>query len=354
LTAEWFELHDHADFETFAFSLSPAPAEGDAEDPMRTRLQKAFDHFLDVAALSDLDIARQARALGLDVAVDLCGFTGQHRMGVFAARAAPLQLSYIGYLGTSGASYMDYLVADEVLVPAQEAAHYSEKILYLPCYQVNDRQRPQVTEAITAAALGPRSAHGLPDPGFVFCCFNNHYKINPEVFDDWMAILQAVPHSVLWLLGEHPNSERQLRHEAEQRGVAGERLVFAPRTDRALYLARYTLADLFLDTRPYNAGTTASDALWAGLPVLTCPGRSFSSRMAASLLTGLHSPELIANDRQDYVDKAIQWGRLGTQTLKDTLRQRRLQAPLFDTPQFARHWEAALKKLVTNKPLTPP
>ena len=348
LTAEWFELHDHEKFETYAFSLSPTPTNGVAQDPMRARLQKAFDHFLDVGELSDLDIARQARALGLDVAVDLCGFTGQHRMGLFAARAAPLQLSYIGYLGTSGAPYIDYLVADEVLIPSHEAQHYSEKILYLPCYQVNDRQRPQVLDT-AMAALGPRSTHGLPEQGFVFCCFNNHYKINPEVFDDWMAILRAVPNSVLWLLGEHPHTELQFQQQAEQRGVRGERLVFAPRTERELYLARYTLADLFLDTRPYNAGTTASDALWAGLPVLTCPGHSFSSRMAASLLTGLNCPEWIATDRHDYVKKAIDWGRTGTQALKDQLRRRRQDAPLFDTTRFAREWEIALTQLTSNR-----
>ena len=367
LTAEWFELHDREQFETFAFSLSPPPrdVDGNEGDPMRTRLQKAFDHFFDVDTLSDLDIARQARALGLDVAVDLCGFTGQHRMGVFAARAAPLQISYIGYLGTTGAPYMDYLVADEVLVPPHEAVHYTEKILYLPCYQVNDRQRPHVQGAVDPlesssdtppgefAALrlkGLRQANGLPETGFVFCCFNNAYKINPEVFEDWMAILRGVPNSVLWLLADDPEApaecQVQWRQHAEQRGVAPSRLVFAPRTNRPLYLARYTLADLFLDTRPYNAGTTASDALWAGLPVLTCPGRSFSSRMAASLLTALDSPELIASDRQDYVSKAIQWGLHGTKALKASLNDRRSKAPLFDTPRFARTWEAALLNLL--------
>ena len=354
LTAEWFELHDPVGFETFAFSLSPPrlDSSGAGLDPMRARLQQAFDHFLEVDHLSDLDIARQARALGLDVAVDLCGFTGQHRMGVFAARAAPLQISYLGYLGTSGAPYMDYLVADEVLVPAHEAAHYSEKILYLPCYQVNDRQRPQVMAELDTdpvARVDLRRAQGLPEKGFVYVCFNNPYKINPAVFDDWMAILQAVPDSVLWLLTEHPDYESQLRSQAELRGVAAQRLVFAPRAERQPYLDRYAMADLFLDTRPYNAGTTASDALWAGLPVLTCPGRSFSSRMAASLLTGLNCPELIASDRLTYVQKAIEWGRTGTQQLKAALAERRWQAPLFDTPRFARAWEAALIQLLSSQ-----
>jgi len=289
---------------------------------------------------SDRAVAELARRLDIDVAIDLMGFTNHCRPGIFALRAAPVQVSYLGYPGTMGVSYMDYLIADRTVIPEGREADYDEKIIRLPdCYQVNDRQR------CIADPIFTREELGLPQEGFVFCCFNNSCKITPAIFDVWMRILRRVPGSVLWLLEDNAAAVSNLRQEAERRQVPADRLVFAQRMPAPLHLARHRAADLFLDTLPYNAHTTASDALWAGLPLLTCPGTTFAGRVAASLLTAVDLPELIAATPAEYEERAIQLAadprRL--HEFKSRLVGRRLSAALFDSPRFARHLEAALR-----------
>ena len=330
LIAELIERHDRSRFEVTAFSFGP-----DTGDAMRRRLVGAFDRFIDVRGSTDADIVATARRLGVDIAVDLGGFTDDARPGIFARRAAPLQVSYLGYLGTLGAPYMDYLIADATLVPAAARGFYAEKLLYLPSYQANDSQRP------IAERTPSRAEVGLPEDGVVFCCFNANYKITPMTFDGWMRILAQVHGSSLFLLGGHPAAADNLRREAGVRGIDLKRLVFGPPLPPAEYRARYRVADLFLDTLPYNAGTTASDALWAGTPVLTCPGEAFASRMAASLLESVGLPELIARDAADYERRAVELAadpdRLAA--LKAKLAHQRRIAPLFDSVRFARTLE---------------
>ena len=332
LTAGLFETHDRSRFEVSAFSLG-----SDAPDDMRTRIAAACDRFLDVRRQSDLDIARLARNLEIDIAVDLGGFTRGGRPGIFALRAAPLQVSYLGYLGTMSADYIDYLIADDIIIPAAEQRHYAEKIVYLPSYQVNDSRRRIAERRFSRAELG------LPPTGFVFCCFNSTYKITPDTFDGWMRILRRVPDSVLLLLGGNGTLERNLRRQAHERGIAGERIVFGGRLPAPEYLARYRTADLFLDTLPYNAGTTASDALWAGLPVLTCKGEAFAGRVGASLLTAVGMPQLITGTYAEYEELAVALAsdprRLAG--IKTALAGKLRTAALFDTATSVRHLEAA-------------
>lgn len=333
LAAELFELHDRERFEWFAFSIGP-----DTQDAMRQRLEKAFDHFLDVKDCSNLEIARRSRELGIDIAVDLKGFTEDERFGIFSYRCAPVQVSYLGYPGTTGADYMDYVLADKVVLPPESQPYFSEKAVYLPhSYQPNDSQR-HISERVFT-----REEVGLHEPAFVYCCFNNNYKIQPSTFDGWMRILQAVEGSVLWLLEDNPSVVKNLRREAQARGVAPERLVFAPRMELSEHLARHRLADLFLDTLPCNAHTTASDALWTGLPVLTCLGQSFASRVAASLLHAVGMPELVTDNQADYEALAIALARnpAQLQAVRDKLRANLPSAPLFDAALLARHIEQA-------------
>jgi len=309
---------------------------------MRLRLQAGFDRFLDVADSSDLEIARLARSLEIDIAIDLGGHTADSRPGIFAQRAAPVQAAYLGYPGTLGSTFMDYLLADKVLISDANRQHYAEKIVYLPgSYMVSDSQRPISTINFS------RFQMGLPESGFVFCSFNNHYKITPPVFACWMRILKAVAGSVLWLSGAQEAVEN-LRREAVQQGVAAERLVFARRLpDMGEHLSRQRLADLFLDTWPYNAHTTASDALWVGLPVLTCPGQTFAGRVAASLLTAIDMPELIADSPTSYERLAIQLGndKQKLAEIGSRLAANRLKTPLFDFNGFRLNIEAAYKEI---------
>ncbi len=333
LAAELFELHDRARFEVVAFSYGPT-----TQDEMRQRLLKAFDRFVDVAARSDREIAELSRDLRIDIAVDLKGFTAGGRTGIFSFRAAPVQVSYLGYPGTMGAAYFDYLIADRTLIPPQSLQHYAEQVVYLPhSYQVNDRKRQIADRVFSRAELG------LPADGFVFCCFNNTSKITPQIFDGWMRILSRVPGSVLWLLAESPTAQANLRREAKARGVGDERLIFAPRWPLPEHLARQRTAGLFLDTLPYNAHTTASDALWAGLPVLTRMGESFAGRVAASLLGAVGLPELITTTREQYEELAIELARSAERlkAVREQLHRNRLQAPLFHTPLCTRHLEIA-------------
>ena len=333
LMAELFELHDRSRFELFAFDNGW----GDASE-IRARIEKAFDEIVDISRLSDLQAASMIGHRQIDILVNLNGYFGRARQGIFGHRASPIQVNYLGFPGTLGADYMDYIVADRYVIPPEHAAFYSEKVVHLPdSYQVNDSKRRIAERTPTRAEVK------LPESGFVFCCFNNNYKITPEAFALWMRLLRGVEGSVLWLLQDNAAVSRNLRREAEQRGVGAERLVFAPRLKLDEHLARHRLADLFLDTLPYNAHTTASDALWAGLPVLTCMGNTFAGRVAGSLLNAVGLPELITHSLAEYEALAL---RLATtpsrlSALRAKLAQNRNCYPLFDTERFRRHIESA-------------
>ncbi len=337
LLIEMLELHDREKFEIYAFSFTSG-----IQDEMSQRIKITVDQFFDVNHMSDKDVVMLSRKHEIDIAIDLSGFTRGCRTGIFALRASPIQVNYLGYPGTMGAEYIDYLIADKIVVPEIEQQHYTEKLAYLPnSYMVNSKR------LISDNAID-REPHGLPKTGIIFCCFNNNYKITPESFDCWMRILKQVPGSVLWLLESHPKAAGNLRQEATRRGVESERLIFAKRLLRhSDHLARYRLADLFLDTLPFNAHTTAGDALWAGLPVLTCMGESFAGRVAASLLNALHLPELITTTYDEYEALAIELAKTPNKlnTIKHKLSQNRLTTPLFDTPLFTKHIEQAYTEM---------
>jgi len=333
LLAEVIERHDRARFHVTAFSWGP-----DTGDAMRKRLAAAFDDFVDVRGRTDREIAATSRERGIDVAIDLKGFALDERTGIFARRAARVQVNYLGYPATMGAPCMDYFVADAVAMTPAIREAFDEKVVLLPAsYQPHDTRR---------AAAGPtpsRESLGLPAAGFVFCGFNAPWKINPATYDRWMRILARVPGSVLWLLEAGPVAASALRLEARSRGIEGERIVFAPRCPQGEHLARLAAADLFLDTLPCNAHTTASDALWAGLPVLTVPGETFAGRVAASVVTAAGLPELVMPTPEAYEDEAVRLA--GDPASLGRLRQRlasaRANAPLFDTAAYTRHLEAA-------------
>jgi predicted O-linked N-acetylglucosamine transferase (SPINDLY family) len=333
LMAGLFESHDRNRFELFAFDNG-----FDDGTPMRRRVGKAFDSFIDISRASDLDAARLIRDRRIDILVNLNGYCGLSRTGVFAHRPCPVQVNYLGFPGTIGADYIDYIVADRIVIPDDEHRYYSEKVVVLPdCYQVNDSKR-------SLAEVTPnRKEAGLPESGFVYCCFNNNHKLTPELFDVWMRLLAKVEGSTLWLIEDNAVVAGNLRREAQRRGIAPERLVFAPRVNVETHLARHRLADLFLDTLPYNAHTTCSDALWAGLPVLTCIGSAFPGRVAASLLQTAGLPELVTHTLEEYETLAL---RLATNPsmlsdLKSKLAGNRATSPLFDTDRFRGHIESA-------------
>jgi predicted O-linked N-acetylglucosamine transferase (SPINDLY family) len=333
LMAELFEMHDKSQFELVGFSFGPI-----ANDEMRRRLVKSFDQFIEVGRKSDVEVAKLSRDLNIDIAVDLKGFTQDARTGIFSHRAAPIQVNYLGYPGTLGADYMDYIIADKTLIPPQSQQSYSEKIVYLPnSYQVNDRKRLISDKHFTRLELG------LPEDGFVFCCFNNNFKILPATFYGWMRILKAVDGSVLWLFQDNTWAVDNLKKEFEKQGIAAERLVFAKRLPLSEHLARHRQADLFLDTFPCNAHTTTSDALWVGLPVLTLIGRSFASRVAASLLNAVGLPELITSTQEEYealaIELAVSPNKL--EDIKLKLANNLITTPLFDTLCFTKNIEAA-------------
>ena len=337
LMAELFERHDRARFEVIAFSIGPQ-----AQDEMRRRLRAAFDAFHDFRDASDREIAQQIADAGIDILVDLKGFTEHARFGIFTQRPAPIQVSYIGFPGTCGAECIDYVIGDATVSPFEHQPWYSERIVQMPCsYQVNDRQRR------IADLTQTRIDAGLPPTGFVFCCFNNNYKITPALFDIWMRVLNQVPGSVLWLLKDNELAGANLRLEAELRGVAPERLVFAKRMPLPEHLARHRLADLFLDTLPYNAHTTASDALWVGLPVLTCLGETFASRVGASLLRAVGLPEMVVDSLADYEARALALAKdpEALAQLRARLLAQRDTAPLFDTDRFRRDLESAYQTM---------
>ena len=333
LMAGLFERHDRSRFETIAVSYGP-----DDGSEMRRRLHGAFDRFVDVRELSDEEVAAQLSDLQVDLAVDLKGHTSGARMGILAHRPAPIQISYLGFPGTSGAPFIDYVLADRFVIPEGERRFYSESVVYLPgSYQVNDAARSISPRRKQRAELG------LPPQGFVFCCFNSSYKIAPAVFALWMRLLARVPASVLWLLADNDAAQRNLREAARSSGIDPQRLVFASRAPHGEHLARYGAADLFLDTLPYNAHTTASDALWAGLPVLTAAGATFAGRVAGSLLHAAGLPELITNSLEEYEHLALRLacepGLLLQQ--KARLEANRAAASLFDTDRFRRNIESA-------------
>jgi predicted O-linked N-acetylglucosamine transferase (SPINDLY family) len=339
LTVELFECHDRKHFEVYGYCWTN---EGDS--PLRQRVIKAMDHFERIDTLSDESAARLIRDHEIDVLVDLQGQTLGARANLLAYRPAPIQVTYLGLPATTGLPSIDYVIADRFLIPEDEVGFYSEKPLIMPdVYQVSDRQRQ-------VAAIPSRPDCNLPADGFVFCSFNNNYKYTPDVFDTWMNILRRVPGSVMWLLADNPWAEVNLKNEARTRGIDVDRLIFAPRVVPEQYLARYALADLFLDSFPFNAGATANDALWMGLPVLTRSGRSFSSRMAGALLTAANLPELITYDLRDYEDKAVTLAQDPDQCrrLREHLREVRTAGVLFDTPRFVRHLEQHFTRLVAE------
>jgi len=337
LIAELFERHDRARFEAHGVSFGR-----DDSSDIRRRLVKAFDRFHDVRGTSDREVAKLLNDLEVDIAIDLKGYTQYSRPEILSHRPAPIQASYLGYPGTMGADFIDYIIADKVVLPFDRQPYYAERIVHLhDCYQVNDRQRAIAERTPT------RAEACLPDDGFVFCCFNNSYKITAAMFDVWMRLLQGVPKSVLWLLRETTDAEANLRRRAQAGGVDPSRLVFADRLKLNEHLARHRLADLFLDTLPYNAHTTASDALWAGLPVLTCQGQAFAGRVAGSLLSAIGLPELVTQNLADYEALALalaqDTARRGAMHAK--LAQNRDTHPLFDTERFRRHIEAAYVRM---------
>ncbi|MEO8300260.1 MAG: tetratricopeptide repeat protein [Rhizomicrobium sp.] len=337
LIAGLIERHDRARFEIAAFSFGP-----DDGSAMRARLMRAFDQFHDVRPHGDDEVARQIREGGYDIAVDLKGHTEGARPGILAHRPCPVQISYLGFPGTVGAPWLDYILADATVLPLDRQPFYSEKIVHLPrCYQVNDSTR-------AIADTPTRRAAGLPENGFVFCCFNAAWKITPAMFDIWMRLLLVVPGSLLWLLADNATAQSNLRAAAAARGVDPARLVFAPKIPSPEHLARQRLADLFLDTLPYNAHTTGSDALWAGVPLLTCCGAEFDGRVAASLLEAMGLGELIARDLAAYetVARTLACDAARLADLRARLAENRLSSPLFDTGGFCGDIEAAYSRMV--------
>ena len=339
LTAELFELHDRDKFEVFAFSLQKAPI----RDEMNLRLRRGFDRYIDVDNMSDPEIALLARELEVDIAIDLTGLTQYSRPGIFSCRAAPIQVNWLGYPGTIGANFIDYIVADKNIIPESHQQFYTEKVVYLPdTYMVDDSKRVASSRRFT------REEYGLPEDTFVFCCFNNDYKFNPRVLDSWSRILLETEQSILWISENNESFKTGIKIEFKKRGIDLTRIIFAQRVElMADHLARYALADLFLDTHPYNAHTTAVDSLKAGVPVLTLKGQSFASRVAASLLNAIRLPELIANTQEEYEALAIELAMnpIKLAEIKLRLVNNRLTTPLFDTPLFTKNLEVAYTKI---------
>ncbi|MAW92863.1 MAG: hypothetical protein CMA32_00005 [Euryarchaeota archaeon] len=333
LIVKMLALHNRSDFEIHAFSFGPK-----IQDTMREKLVNNVDSFHDVHGLEDQKVAELARSKGIDIAVDLGGYTHNGRWGILACRPAPIQVSYLGYPGSMGAGFIDYIIADSTLIPEENRQFFSEKIVYMPhCYQVSDNSRmPSLVNV-------KRTALGLPETGFVFCCFNTNYKITPQEFDIWIRLLNKIEGSVLWLARSNRWSESNLKKEAQARGLDTTRLVFADRCEYSEYLERLAKADLFLDTFNFNAGAIANDALWSGLPIVTKQGQSYTARMASSLLKAVDLPELITSTKEDYekvaLDLATRPQKL--KSLKTKLITSKKNAPLFDTERFARNIETA-------------
>ncbi len=333
------EQHDRKRFEVAGISLGP-----NDRSEVRTRFETGFDHFIDLGKRQDDADIRRIEELELDILVDLMGFTLRHWMAALAYGFAPIQVNFLGYPGTLGTDLADYILVDPFVVPADQQPFYREKLVHLPdSYQPNDPKRAIADRAFT------RSECGLPDEGFVFCCFNNNFKITPGMFEVWMRLLKRIPGSVFWILKDQPTVETNLRREAEARGIDPGRLVFAPRIlPLADHLARHRLADLFLDTFPYNAHTTASDALWAGLPIVTCAGKTFPARVAGSLLRAIGLPDLVTTSLEEYEALAFKLATVPARLkeVRERLVRNRLTTPLFDLDRYRRHIEAAYETMV--------
>lgn len=339
LTVQLFELHDRSRFEVYAFSWSP-----DDGSPLRERVIRAMDHFIPIHHLSDREAAELIRHHEIDILVDLQGQTAGARVDMLGYRPAPVQITYLGQPATTGLPSIDYVIADEFLILPEMARFYTEKPLYMPdVYQVSDRLRAE-------APAPTRASYGLPEDAVVLCSFNNSYKYTPEVFAAWMRILQRVPSAILWLVSEHPSIQGNLREQAQLHGVDPARLLFAERLAPEHYLARFRVVDLFLDTFPFNAGTTANDALWMGCPLLTLSGRSFASRMAGALLTAADLSELITYDLATYESQAVALASdpVRCRALRERLGEVRDHGRLFDTPRFVRELESRLLDLVPH------
>jgi predicted O-linked N-acetylglucosamine transferase (SPINDLY family) len=337
LIAGVLEQHDHSRFEIVGISTTP-----EISEPIAQRIKTAMHSFHDVSAKTDAEVATLLQQLGTDIAVDLNGYTQGMRPGILAMRPAPVQINYLGYPGTMGSPHHDYIIGDSTVIPAGDDQFYTEKVVRLPhSYQPNDDNRKIVDDTPSRASVG------LPAGGFVFCCFNNSFKITPSIFDVWMRLLGQVEQSVLWLLGTKEIVEQNLRMEAEQRGISPDRLIFSPRTAHADHLSRQRLADLFLDTPHWNAHTTASDALWAGLPVVTLEGHTFASRVASSLLRAIDMPGLITNSIEDYEAMALKLARDPAllADIKEKIANNRDTTALFDTKSYTRHLEAAYETM---------
>ena len=337
LLAELFELHDRNLFEVFAYSYGP-----DDGGRFRKRIAHACDVFVDISSVSFRDVACRIYGDGIDILIDLKGYTKGARSEIVALRPAPIQVNYLGYPGTMGADFIDYIITDRFISPPEQAPYFSEKFVYMPeCYQINDRKRALDQNAPT------RTEYGLPQGGFVFCCFSNTYKIMPEVFDVWMRLLQKIPGSVIWLLEMNSRVAANLRREASVRMVDPERLVFTTGIPIDKHLSRLRLADLALDTLPVNGHTTASDALWSGLPVLTCVGDTFVSRVAGSLLTAIGLPELITRSLAEYETAALRLAKNPRELagLRERLAKNRLSTPLFDSKRYTRYLEKAYRMM---------
>lgn len=339
LMVELMEEHDREKFEIYAFCWSP-----DDGSALRQRVVQGVDHYISIHDLSEEDSARLIREHEIDILVDLHGQTNNARIQMLAHRPAPIQITYLGLPATTGMPCIDYVIADRFLIPEEYAGFYSEKPLYMPdVYQVSDRKR-KISIAPT------RTACGLPEDKFVFCSFNNNHKYTLEMFTIWMNILRQVPDSVLWLLADNPWSKANLLKQAELQGIDPNRLFFAERALPADYLARYCVVDLFLDTFPFNAGTTANDALWMELPLLTLCGRSFAARMAGALLTAAGLPELITYDQKTYESKAVKLAQdaKALKKLRKKLADAKINSSLFNTTQFARNLEVHYTQLIED------
>ena len=340
LAVEMFELHNRDMFEIIAFSFCP-PNDG----YMQKRLKKTFDQFIEVYDMTDFEVAKLSRDLNIDIAVDLMGYTLGNRTGIFALRAAPIQVNYLGFPGTMGCSYIDYVFVDKIIAPRDIVPFFSEKIVYLPnCYQPNDSKK-EISKKIFS-----KNEMGIPSDSFVFCCFNNNYKITPDIFDIWMNILKNVDNSILWLLAGNQLSMNNLQKEAKERGVDPKRIIFANFAKLPEHLSRHSCADLFLDTFPYNAHTTASDALFSGLPLITKIGNTFASRVGASLLNSINLPELITDSFEQYESLAVELATNPSklQSLKKKLLNNRMKSALFDSRLFTKNIESAYKEIYTR------
>jgi protein O-GlcNAc transferase len=338
LTYSLYGAHDRSQFEVFAYSMGP-----DDGSEYRKNIERTCDEFADVRFETAEQTARRIKADGVDILVDMKGYTSDSRPEIFAFRPAPVQVNYLGYPGTSGARYMDYFISDGVATPRGYENEFTESIVRLPgSYQVNDNRQRISAETVS------RAEFNLPEQSFVFCSFNRPRKIDRTIFSRWMRILDRVPKSVLWLIGEDTQAEVNLKREAASKNIDPQRLIFAPQAEKPLHLARHRLADLFLDTYNYNAHTGTSDALWAGLPVLTCPGSTFATRVAASLLSAAELPDLIARDLDHYENLAVQFGcdPGSLAAVKSKLANTWLTCALFDTPRYVKHLETAYIRMI--------